>query len=41
MNNFHWFTFNVADIFITIGIIIFLISSFFEKNKNDEKLVYI
>ena len=24
-NNFHWFTFNVADIFITIGIIFFLI----------------
>ena len=23
-NNFHWFTFNVADIFITIGIIFFL-----------------
>ena len=23
-NNFHWFTFNVADIFITIGIIAFL-----------------
>ena len=23
--NFHWFTFNVADIFITIGIIMFLI----------------
>ena len=22
-NNFHWFTFNVADIFITIGILIF------------------
>ena len=25
INNFHWFIFNVADIFITIGII-FLIS---------------
>ena len=23
-NNFHWFTFNVADIFISIGIIIFI-----------------
>ena len=23
-NNFHWFTFNLADIFITIGIIAFL-----------------
>ena len=31
-NNFHWFTFNVADIFITIGILIFIIRSFFIKN---------
>ena len=31
-NNFHWFTFNVADIFITIGILIFIIRSFFENN---------
>lgn len=33
--NFHWFTFNVADIFITIGIIILLTSSFFEKSHNE------
>ena len=31
-NNFHWFTFNVADIFITMGIIIFIIRGFFIKN---------
>ena len=30
--NFHWFTFNVADIFITIGILIFILISFFVKN---------
>ena len=24
-NNFHWFTFNVADIFISFGIIIYLV----------------
>ena len=30
-NNFHWFTFNVADIFITLGIIAFLMKSTFEK----------
>ena len=30
--NFHWFTFNVADIFITMGIIIFIIRGFFIKN---------
>ena len=31
-NNFHWFTFNVADIFITTGITFFIIRSFFIKN---------
>ena len=30
--NFHWFTFNVADIFITIGILIFILRSIFMKN---------
>lgn len=29
---FHWFTFNIADIFISIGILIFLIRSYFVKN---------
>ena len=29
--NFHWFTFNVADIFITIGIIAFLVKGFLLK----------
>lgn len=31
-NNFHWFTFNVADIFITVAIITFILRSFFIKN---------
>lgn len=31
-NNFHWFVFNVADIFISMGIIFLIISSFFFKN---------
>ena len=31
-DNFHWFTFNVADIFITIGILIFILRSIFMKN---------
>ena len=30
-NNFHWFTFNVADIFIVIGILVYIIRSFFIK----------
>ena len=28
----HWFTFNVADIFITIGISLYILRGFFEKN---------
>ena len=31
--SFHWFTFNLADIFITIGIITFIMKDFFTKNK--------
>ncbi len=30
-NNIHWFTFNVADIFISIGIMIFILRSFFKN----------
>ena len=29
--NMHWFTFNVADIFITLGIIIFIFKDTFVK----------
>ncbi len=25
-NNFHWFTFNIADIFITIGVILYILN---------------
>ena len=31
--NFHWFTFNVADIFITIGILCFILREFFVKSN--------
>tara|TARA_B100001248_G_scaffold44470_1_gene28345 strand:- start:12408 stop:12908 length:501 start_codon:yes stop_codon:yes gene_type:complete len=31
--NFHWFTFNVADIFITVGILIYILKGFFTKNE--------
>jgi len=31
INNFHWFIFNVADIFITLGIVILLIREFLNK----------
>ena len=37
-NNFHWFVFNVADIFITLGILcLILVELFFNKDElNDE-----
>ena len=31
--NFHWFTFNLADIFITLGIIAFLLKEFLKTNQ--------
>ena len=31
--NLHWFTFNLADIFITLGIIVFIAKDFFVNNK--------
>ena len=30
-NNFHWFIFNVADIFISAGVILLIILEFFKK----------
>ena len=35
--NFHWFTFNIADIFITVGIFALIIYDFFKINKKYEK----
>ena len=32
-NDFHWFTFNVADVFISVGIIIYLVLGVFKKKK--------
>jgi signal peptidase II len=34
--NFHWFTFNIADIFITIGLIVLIIYEV--PKKNNEKI---
>ena len=34
---YHWFIFNVADIFITIGIICLILSEFMFYKKKDEK----
>ena len=33
INNFHWFTFNIADIFISIGIILILFTEIIFKSK--------
>ncbi len=32
--NFHWFTFNFADIFITLGVLLLIFSSIFKKNES-------
>ena len=38
INNYHWFIFNVADIFITIGVLcLILVELIFNKSLDDEK----
>ena len=39
IGNFHWFIFNVSDIFITIGIIFMIISELIQKPKNNHESV--
>ena len=34
-SNFHWFIFNIADIFISIGILCLIFVELFVKKKND------
>ena len=36
---FHWFVFNIADIFITIGVFCLILVEFFNNNKiiNEKK----
>ena len=36
IGNFHWFIFNIADIFITIGVICLILVEIFSKNINKE-----
>ena len=36
INNFHWFVFNVADIFITLGIVCLIFDEIFNNNKKNE-----
>ena len=35
VGNFHWFIFNIADIFITIGIIIMIVYELIDNKKKD------
>ena len=37
VGNFHWFIFNVSDIFITLGVILMITLELTNKEKNDEK----
>ena len=36
IGNFHWFIFNPADIFITLGVICLILDEFFVKNNRDD-----
>ena len=37
VGNFHWFVFNIADIFITFGVIMLILCEILPLNKNYEK----
>ena len=39
INDFHWFIFNVADIFITLGVICLIYVEIFLNNEKNEKLI--
>ena len=39
INDFHWFVFNVADIFITLGIICLIFDEILVNNKKNEKFI--
>jgi len=40
INNFHWFVFNVADIFISIGVICLIFDEIFFNNKKANNELY-
>ena len=39
ISNFHWFIFNVADIFITLGIVCLILVEIFTNNEKNEKIL--
>ena len=38
LENFHWFIFNIADIFITLGIIGLIVIELLKKEKNSSNV---
>ena len=36
IDNFHWFIFNIADIFITFGVFLMILSEFIVKNRYEK-----
>ena len=40
VGNFHWFIFNVADIFITLGVIFMIIIEITGNNKNKKHEIF-
>ncbi|MDB9738921.1 signal peptidase II [Candidatus Pelagibacter sp.] len=38
INDYHWFVFNISDIFITLGIICLIFDEIFVNNKKNEKI---
>ena len=40
INNYHWFIFNVADIFVTLGVMCLILDELFVKKKVNEKNLY-
>ena len=40
INNYHWFIFNVADIFVTLGVMCLILDELLVKKKVNEKNLY-
>ena len=40
VNYFHWFIFNIADIFITLGVVIMIMTEFFTNNKEKNNEIF-
>ncbi len=38
IGHIHWFVFNIADIFITLGVIFLIMTEFFNKEKDEKKI---